>query len=417
MLLAIIFAQNSQALKLSEVFSQSLAVNRNLVDQRQILEQAKEHYNQSVAVMLPSLNGSFNYFNLDASAIPASLLGASTAPHQITTKVSLAMPLFRGFRDFAAIDQAKARIIEQKNIFDSAAISLFGDTSAAVYLVLLLENDKTILEEEAALYEKRIKFLKQRAAIGRSRQTEVLSMQVTLASLRAQIEQAGSLIADARARFSIVTGLSSGLRLEDDLEVPAQLVSVEKYVSMIKERPDIKAAQAQLDAAAKNVVIANGAFLPSADLAGNYYFSRPSGTLQNSLWDATFSVSLPIFSGSYNYSKLQEAKSIEKQSVNILEQNKRQTEVSVRAVYQQLQFDLSQVQAYRNAVLLAKQNLEAVSNDYSSGLVTNLDVIAAMTSYEDISRALNKAEYTLKTNYSRLLSLTAMVSLPEGIDR
>ncbi len=407
-------SEATNGLKLLAVFKEAITKSETMIDQRERLKQAEEHYSQAFSLMLPNISGSFNYFDLDTNSISSTGSGSTVTSNQFTSKLSLAMPLFRGGRDYAVLAQTKDLATAQANIFDSSALQLFDDTSQAFYAILSLEKDKAILEKEAALYEKRIAELKQRVIIGRSRQTEVLTMQVSLASLKAQIEQVKSQIAVAREQFSLITGLPAGQNLEDDFEIPSSFEMIENYVSKIKQRPDIKAAELNYHAASQNINIAYGAFLPSADLSGNYYLNRPAGTLQNSLWDATVLISLPIFSGAYNFSKAEEARSLERQSKNSLELAIRQAEESVRSVYQQLQYDLSQQKEYTSARKLAEKNLEAVSSDYSSGLVTNLDVIQAMTSYQDISRALNKMEYGFKADYCHLLALSAMVEIPEG---
>ena len=53
--------------------------------------------------------------------------------------------------------------------------------------------------------------------------------------------------------------------------------------------------------------------MPSVDIGGDYYLSRPAGALQDSKWDGTISVSQPLFAGGYNVSKLTEARSLLKQ--------------------------------------------------------------------------------------------------------
>ena len=148
------FNQISYGMNLQSVFKEAVAKNETLVDQSERLIQAKEHYSQAFSLVLPNLTGSYNYFDLDTNSIPSSSTGASNTPNQFTTKLTLTMPIYRGGRDYAAIDQSKALILAQENYLTAAALTLFQDASSTFYLVLSLENDKVILEKEAALYQK-----------------------------------------------------------------------------------------------------------------------------------------------------------------------------------------------------------------------------------------------------------------------
>ncbi len=54
-----------------------------------------------------------------------------------------------------------------------------------------------------------------------------------------------------------------------------------------------------------------------------------------------------------------------------------------------------------------------MTNDYDLGLVSNLDVLQAMTSYQDVARSLNKAIYDLKADMNVLWAITASVNVPD----
>ena len=232
----------------------------------------------------------------------------------------------------------------------------------------------------------------------------------------AQMEQVRSQLSTARELLSFLTGLPSSTELSDSQELPSSIGSFESYNAKLSGRPDIKSATARTEAAKNNVDIAKGAYLPSADLAGDYYFSRPKGVLQDSSWDATIIATLPLFTGGYNTSQLAESDSVLRQSQNDLEQAKRLAEQDLRANYRQLTYDFLQVKEFQDAAELAEKNYAAVSDDYDLGLVSNLDVLQTLTSYEDVERSLNKAVYGLKADLQALLAITASVNIPDRME-
>jgi outer membrane protein len=403
---------SADPVSLEVCFRSALKQSETLADDREFIRQSEEHFTQALAAVMPSISASYAYVNQDTSDLPAGT-DDSLYKDMSTTKLSISQPLFRGFRDFAALKLNQNLIASQKQSYQWAALQLYQDTSNAFYLVLSLENDIAILRKEANLYEKRIKELRSRVAIGRSRATEVLNVQVSRATLLAQIEQVKSQLSSARELLSFLTGLPASIELSDTQKTPASISSFETYAVKLSDRPDIKAAIANTEAADNNVDIAKGAYLPSADISANYYGTRPKGTLQDSKWDATITATLPIFTGWMNTSKHAESESLLRQSRNDLERVKRLARQDLKTTFQKITYDLSQVDEFENAAQLAERNYTAVSGDYDLGLVSNLDVLQTMTAYQETQRSLNRAIYNLKTDMNSLMAITASVNIPE----
>ena len=401
---------------LDTCFKAALKQSETVALQQELINQAEQHLRQAIAAIMPGISGNLSYFTQDISFLPQGTSASSsngTLPNQTTGKISATAPLFHGFRDLAALSQTQNLLAAQKQNYQASALQLYSDTSQAFYLVLYLENDVRILQKESELYQKRIKELQARIAIGRSRATEVLTVQTSLAALLGQTEQIKSQLSTARELLSFLTGLPASIELEDAKEAPAAADALETYTSRLDNRPDIKAAQADLEAANNSVSIANGAVLPSLDLGANYYLLRPQGTLQNSRWDAQLVLSQPLFTGGYNLSKMAESRFVLNQSKITLQLVKRSAEKDIRALFQQLQYDISQMVEFKNAVSLSEKNYKAVLSDYDLGLGTNLDVLAALTLNQDMSRNLNKAQFAAKTDLSRMLAITAQIKIPE----
>ncbi len=407
---------SAEGISLEACFRSALKQSEVMADNKELVVQAEEHYKQALSGMLPGISAGYTYFNEDTSKLIPANTDTSLYGDQATTKASISQPLFRGFRDFAALKLNQNLITSQKESYQWAALQLYQDTANSFYLVLSLENDIAILKKEAGLYDKRIQELRSRVAIGRSRTTEVLNVRVSLATLLAQMEQVRSQLSTARELLSFLTGLPPSTELSDSQNLPSSIGTFESYDAMLSDRPDIKAALARTEAAKNSVDIAKGAFWPSADISGDYYFSRPKGILQNSDWDATIIATLPLFTGGLNTSHLAESDSLLRQSQNDLEQTKRLAEQELRSNYRQLTYDISQVKEFQNATDLAEKNYVAVSGDYDLGLVSNLDVLQTLTSYEDVERSLNKAVYGLKTDMQALLAITASVNIPDRME-
>jgi outer membrane protein TolC len=62
----------------------------------------------------------------------------------------------------------------------------------------------------------------------------------------------------------------------------------------------------------------------------------------------------------------------------------------------------------------ARKNYETQQRDYRFGLVTNLDVLQALTVFQENQRALDRARYTAKLNYLRLQAAAVRRPVPPG---
>jgi outer membrane protein len=402
-----------QKLTLKDCFQAALKRSEILATQQELVVQAEENYNRAWGSILPTIEGSYSYFYRDAEGLSNSGNRANSAG-QHTLKITADQPLFRGFREFAAIKAAKAFITAQKQARQWAGIQLYRDVAQAFYARLAVHKDLQVLDSELELYRKRIEELEQRRAIGRSRATEVLTVQAAQSILRAQREQVVGQLNVAKEVLAFLTGLDPNIPLDDTDVVPASLEFLESYQAEIAARPDIKAAQKNVDAFNSKVSVAKGAYLPSADLIGNYYIDRPDRE-QRGTWDVQIAVTIPIFTGRIISSNVETAKSQKRQSELQLSQVQRLALEDVHSLYHTLEADLAQLEALEEAFVIAKKNYEANVKDYQFNLVTNLDVLQALTAYQDTLRSLEKIRYAVKIDYNKLEAAVARrLNLMEG---
>jgi outer membrane protein len=404
----------AQGLDLDQAFASALKRSEVLAGQQETLVQAEERFHQALGAVLPSLGASGQWFQQDASGLPASSAVPQSA-WQTTYKVSASMPLFRGFREYAALAAAGDLVKAQQEALDWAGQQLYRDTAQAYYLVAALEKDLVTLGDEANLYAKRIRQLQERAGIGQSRKTEVLSAQAALASLKAQIDASQAGLASARELFAFTTGLPSDSLLEAEGPLPT-LGGEQGFLDRLGERPDVLAAEQDWKAAKAGVPLAWGAHLPSADLNANYYFQRP-GQLQNVKWDAQLSLTLPLFLGGTVASQTRQAESAARQAELVLSQVRRLALEDLKTSYGDARFDLAQALDQREAAALARRNYEAEAYDYNLGLVTNVEVLQALASWKESERALDRVGYAARTDLARLEAAAAKVHIPGEGDK
>jgi outer membrane protein len=405
-----------ETLSLKDCFKAALKRSEVLATQQELVIQAEENYRAAWGAILPSVTGSYSYFHRHAPDLTSSGNTDSSSGQQ-TLKIMAGQPLFRGFRDFAALNAAKASITAQEQARQWAGTQLYRDVVQAFYTRLAVEKDLNVLDNELDLYQKRIKELQDRITIGRSRITELLTVQSAQAILKAQREQVSGQLYVAKEVLTFLTGLDQDIKLDDMDEVPSQIGSLESYQSKINARPDIMAAKKNVEAFKSKVSVAKGAHLPSVDLIGNYYADRPD-LHKNGDWDMAIAVTLPIFMGGIISSNVKTAESQQRQSEIQLSRVQRLALEEVRSLYHNLKADLSQLAALQEAFNLSEKNYKANIRDYKLNLVTNLDVLQALTAYQDTQRSLEKIRYLTKIDYNKLEAAAAQrLSLLNNLEK
>jgi outer membrane protein len=408
--------QAAEPLSLNDCFKAALKRSEVLATQQELVLQAEETYHRAWGAILPAVNGSYSYFYQHAPGLSSSGNTATSSAQQ-TTKIMADQPLFRGFRDFAAVNAAKSSITAQEQARQWAGMQLYEDVAQAFYTLLSVQKDISVLDNELDLYEKRIKDLQDRLEIGRSRITEVLTVQAAQAILKAQREQVLGQLNVAKEVLAFLTGMGQDIQLSDTDKVPSEMGSLDSYQSALDARPDVVAARKNVEASKSNVSVAQGAYLPSADLIGDYYFQRPDRDI-NGAWDVEVAVTLPIFAGGVNRSNVKTAESLQRQSELQLSLVRRMALEEIRSLYHDLKSDMAQLAALQEAFDISEKNYKANVKDYELNLVSNLDVLQALAAYQDTQRSLEKIRYLTKIDYDKLEAAVAhRLSLMEGPEK
>lgn len=403
-------AQTAEVLTIDSYFDAALQRSEVVATQTELIHQAEERYRQAGAALYPTLNGVASYTRQDSGARDPT----ANPTRQTLSRFTATQPLFRGFREFAAVRQNQALLGAQGDDYRHARAQLFKDVAQNFYDVLALEQDLTNLGEQIDQYQLREKELQDRVRIGRSRPGEVLTVQSAISTLRAQVEGRKAELSAAREAFAFLSGLPAATALRDTEVLPADLGTLDEYLARLALRPDVKAAQQRQAAAQENVTVARGAHLPSLDLNANRYLER-SGSLENVDWDVQLALTIPLYAGGGVQSRVREALSQSTQAELGVSQVRRQAEQEIRSVYQSMVLDRSQLDALEKATDTAQKNYETQRHDYRLGLVTNLDVLQAQTAFQENQRALDRARYNAKLNWLRLQAAAVRrPALPEG---
>jgi len=221
----------------------------------------------------------------------------------------------------------------------------------------------------------RIKELEDRAAIGRSRQGEVLASKAQLAQEEASLAAALSDENSAQLELSFLTGLEG--EVSPLAAVAPALPDLQPYLAKARTRFDVAAARRALEASELDADSQARLNWPSLDLGANYYLKRPAPA-QDSRWDAGLTLRVPLYSGGYNDASAAQAGARASAAKLSLALTERAAATEVRQAHSALEHSLSVIASLEKALALAEENSVLQAKDYVYGLVTNLDVLNAM---------------------------------------
>jgi outer membrane protein len=397
----------SHPLTIEECYARALAKSESVAQQGELAKQAGEKMFQAVGGLLPSISGSAGYQREEET----SRSSGRPVPDEPTVKITATQPLFRGGREYFGVRQAGKNAEAQKAAARQSELTLFRDLAQGFFAVISAEQDLAGMETQMKAYDERIRDLQSRERLGRSRTSEILSAQSARASLLAQQEQLKGQLAVARETLSFLTGLDNSVALANSAPSATMVQPLEYYLQGIGSRPDVQAAALKSEAAHAGLWVARCALLPSLDLMGNYYLQR-TGISQDIKWDAQLALTLPLFAGGANLSRIREAASVDRQGALEMSRIRRLAEQDIRIAYTRVATDLAQVEALSAAADLAERNYQEQSADYKLGLVTNIEVMQALASAQDSRRSFNRATCALKADQAVLETAAGLRNTP-----
>lgn len=389
---------------LADAFAAALKTSEVLATQGETVTQEEERLKQAYGAVMATISGvaSEEWQQKPTNATAGSFYPSS----QPLVKITGDQPLFRGFRDFAALRGEKDLVRYQADTWAADALTLYKEVAPAFYAVVQDEQDLANLLTELEYYQQWIDELNQRIKIGRSQLTDVLTVQTTMETQAAAAETLKGQIWVARDLLAFYTGWPPDVKLSNADPVPDRSDILQSYISDIPKRPDVKATEQQYGSADENIWVAKGQHLPSADLLGDYYFDR-AGALSDVNWDVTAQLTIPIFSGGIIQSQVREAESVANAAETAVILAKRTAEQEIRTDYDTMRFDLSTYQALYSAYNVAEKNYLAEEANYRLGLVANIDVVTAITAFCENLRAYDRQKFALLSDQAKLEAAAA----------
>ncbi len=397
-------------LTLSDCYALALKQSEIIAIDEQFIKITEAHFLQALSIMMPNVSFISNDIqqakaNGGATAIAGSAI-SSTKDSQ--RQFNVTQTLFNGFKAFAALKGSRFERYQRINEKIRAEQLLLVDVANAFYLLKEKREDLKALQNIRVALKNRIKELQGRTNLGRSRPAEIVNVKAQLYGVEANIELVKSQEVLARELLEFLVG-GSIYSTADTYDIPVTLQPESYYVAKSDARPDVKATKFAWELAKKEIQIVNSDFLPNASLAANYYTQR-TGFDKGINWDATLTITVPIFDGGLTIGRSNEAIAVARQQELTYRRTRRLAPYDIRDSYISLKTAISVYNALKKEYSTAKLNYHLQKKDYKFSLVNNLDVLTAIQTLENAQRDSIHALYEAKRQYWQL-----RVSIGESI--
>jgi outer membrane protein TolC len=285
-----------------------------------------------------------------------------------------------------------ARIKSARSLMDAAAATATSVAQQVVGLVVqnyygVVAGDATLtaakITEEVTAHSLEIARSLREGGVGTLAdvlQAETAHGQAVLARV-----QADATAKTARGTLAVTLGLTAdeGFKLAAEpvpAEVPALTARMADLMAEAgRQRPDLKAAQAQRDAAESNITVARAAGRPVITVGAQHSFITQTGVPNENFNRVGLSVTWPLFTGfNVSYGVRQAQATLQQQEAN-LEQVGLSVTLDVWKGYYSLDSANQQLTVTAALTKTADDNQQVALGRYQAGVGTIVDVLTAQT--------------------------------------
>lgn len=370
---------------LNELVEKGICQNNSLKAAQAALRVAEENYWAAFGSLFPyvSLTGSAERQRLNGSQFDNSQPAVIFNLFNAAVNVAYTLDVFGGIR--RQIETAEAQEdfqrYEERATFLTLTANIVTTAITEASLREQIETTNDLITEQ----KKNLDISQKRFELGAISKIDVLAQATQLYQTEATLPPLQNSLAATRTALSVLVGEfpSDGhiptfslsqmtLPTEIPVSVPCQLVS---------QRPDVKAAEAQLHAACAQIGVATANLLPQFTITGSYggnsNFIEDLFKKRSNVWTLIGNVAQPVFDGGTLFAKREAAIASFEQAYAQYNETVLNAYKNVADVLQALQFDAVQLQITTEAEKAAQETLKLTEVQYNLGAVSYLNLIVA----------------------------------------
>lgn len=375
--------------KLDVVVNEAIAKNPSLQAAQATLRQSQDNLRAGYGVFYPQLDASFDATRQKftpvrfGSGSPSSIFNLFT----LSATVNYALDVFGGER--RTVEGLQAQVDVQRATVLGTYQTLLGNIVNTVIAEAAYRDQISATAQIIGLQKEQIGITETQVQAGTVPYVNVLILQSQLASFEASLPPLKQKLSQADHLLATLAGLTPAEWTPPqvdlyDLTLPGEL-PVTLPSELVRQRPDILAAEAELHGASAEIGVATAALFPSFTLNGTYGQNNTSmnGLLNigNNFWSLGAEVSAPLFHGGTLWFMRKAALEGYQQALANYRQTVLGAFAQVADTLRALENDAEALNAQSQAVKTAEETLRLTQANYQSGIVNYLQILIANGQY------------------------------------
>ena len=385
---------------LDRLLAQAVAANPTLAAARATLMQARENTNAAVGGLFPEIDATAGASRERSARLREGRnVGSDTANlYSLGVGVSYALDVFGGVR--RTIEREDALADAQHFELAAAYLTLTGNAVTQAVAIASLRAQIAASEQIVADDEQNLALVQRKLDAGKAARSDVLTAQTQLAADAALLPPLRQQLAAARHALAVIAGELPARYAAPEFElasfVPLEEIPVTLPSELVRQRPDILAAEAQLHAASAEIGVATADLFPKLVLSGSLgtqalttgaLFSSPA-----SAWMIAADAAQPIFRGGTLRAQRRAAIAAYDASLATYQQTVHEGFQQVADLLSALGHDRDATDAQRTLFDTAHEALRLQRIGYEAGKTDALRLIDAQRSYQRASLDLARAQ-------------------------
>ena len=379
-----------QSEKMDRVVKLALANNQNLQAAQARLRESQANLQAGYGVFFPQIGGKADITRqkYNSASFGGSGPGTEFTVYSASAAVSYNFDFFG--RNRRTVEGLKAQSDYQDYEARATYLTLLGRVINGVIAEASYRAQITATQEIIDDQKRQLDIMEAQLKVGIIASQDVLSMRARLASTMATLPPLQQSLDQTRHLLATLVGqLPASWTPPDvgfaDITLPEKL-PVSLPSNLVRQRPDILAAEAQLHVASADIGVATANMFPSIDLTGAYGQTTIKRSLFfnpiSNFWNLGVGLTAPLFQGGKLWYKRKAALAAYDAALADYRQTVLAAFAQVADTLRALEHDAETLNAQSQALESSQQSLKLVQENYSAGKADYVQVLIADLQYQ-----------------------------------
>ena len=372
--------------RLNQVLEQAIAQSPTLAAAKATLAQAQQAVIQAQGGYYPRVGVSANA-QRQSTEVRGAVASTSNL-YSLGPNVSYVLDVFGGTR--RRVEQQQALADNQRYQVAVAYLTLTGNAVSQAINIASTRLQISTVQDIIADDEQNLKLVRLKFDAGKAANLDVLTAESQLASDRTLLPPLQQQLSAASHALTVLVGKFPGEWTAPEFDLTEFTLPEELPLSipsdLVRQRPDILAAEAQLHASSAAIGVAASQLYPNLTLTGSLGVESLSSAnvfqWSSRFWNLVAGLTAPLFQGGSLKAQKQAAIDGFEASAGIYRQTVLTAFGQVADVLNALAFDAELVSAQKNALDTSSNSLKLQRLSYESGKSDLLQLLNAQRAYQ-----------------------------------